>query len=245
MNRLTVLDSYSSLGGVNKKFVGVHEGRVYVVKEPLHETSLDGVMEAFISKLGNYIGVKCAGVKVFKPPGDLIGSEVVYAPVNNKFLEAKDLVKMKENDVESIVDSLKEYKTSKDLVFRYLQMNVFDYLTYQEDRHTRNFAFLQDTETEVLTPYPLYDNGLAFYSRLSDKELSFVKNSNPITDYQLGMSIKLLVEMGYKQCFRYIDTDHIFKEYFSGTRLETMLDMYSTSLNTIKEVFGELRGDIK
>lgn len=135
-----------------------------------------------------------------------------------RYLLNKDF--LNETQYKLLTNSLPDFKM--DLA----RMIVFDFITYQDDRHMSNYAFIVDKSGNIKRFYELYDNGRSLFFE-NDEEFIKKATDDPI---------------GYSNSFGIIGTyyDSLNEIVSDGIRLQELLNLDVTESQVFNAV---LRGN--
>lgn len=191
--------------GVGKKFLGqrLSDAAVGMVKYPCGPCNNDNRNEILCYELGKLFGVPVceAASVVYKGNDSLIISVYQYAIGVDNFRTCmrafvnKSSCTQEEFRTEFSIDILRN-KFGQSAVDAFHQMILFDLIVRQEDRHIRNFAFVNSKF------YPLYDNGRCLFWNLPDDSLGWL--DGPLTWDNL-YRVSVLNEHGYG--WSYVDSN--------------------------------------
>lgn len=156
-----------SSGGQNIKYYSKHEGKFGIVKKRLTGLTYDTEAE-----LASYYLTKIFNVPacpVYRIDKDNTFSEFQYDFLRENIIHMRHLVSNEgSNYYDVVINALPHLKESL------INMILFDYITYQIDRHLSNFA-VKGNEL-----YPLYDNGRSLFWDTPLEDIS-IAISNPRT----------------------------------------------------------------
>lgn len=177
--------------GVAKKFIGMDKGTRLcgMAKYTVTPSRNDNKNEVLAYELGKLFGVKVCRAKfgVYKTDDNWVLSVFEYDI--RKLMSCKKAFGTDNFHNNFNVANIEKYFGEK-AVDNFNRMVIFDTITFQEDRHISNFAFMNRDM------YPLYDNGRCLFWDKTDQLLDSMNKNDVI-------SLMILNEHGYG--FSYLD----------------------------------------
>ena len=171
IEKIRDIDLYEAqLGSVGTlmKFFGYRkrDRRVGVVKYSLGDILNDNINEVICYKLGKLFGVNVceASLEIYEGKHNCVISLYEYEPYKEYLRTCKSVFGTEHFKSDFSVSNI-ERLFSKKAADDFKRMVIFDCLTFQEDRHISNFAFIDNRM------YPLYDNGRSLFWNRTDSEI--------------------------------------------------------------------------
>jgi hypothetical protein len=163
--------SAHSSDGQNIKNYGIYNGKFGIFKKRLSEVVMDAESEIACFELAKLFGIPCC--PAYRIDKDVIFSRFCYDFNKEYLVHARRFFIDIQRSGELYADFCNMFPEFTDDMNK---MCVFDFLTYQDDRHLSNFAIKIDA-AGVRSFYKLYDNGRSLFYDLSEQTVQSACNN--------------------------------------------------------------------